>query len=130
MEEQKVKGREVYQTYFTTYEDNDELHRCNECSRDIKQSLNRGYINLVNHVTGQHGDEYIAKVKAYIGAAVVGAMDGFVRKPSEKAKNIFGWMEWIVMENLPLSSCENKNFRKRSNLTTMTSKTLKSICEQ
>ena len=125
MEEQKVKGREVYQTYFTTYEDNDELHRCNECSRDIKQNLNRGYVNLVNHVTGQHGDEYIAKVKAYIGAAVVGAMDGFVRKPSEKAKNIFGWMEWIIMENLPLSSCENKNFRKRSNLTTMTSKTLK-----
>ena len=86
----------MYQTYFTTYEDNDELHRRNECSRDIKQNLVRGYVNLVNHVTSQHGDEYIAKVKAYIGAAVVGAMDTFVRKSSEKAKNIFGWMEWIV----------------------------------
>ena len=53
MEEQKVKGREVYQTYFTTFEDNDELHRCNECSRDIKQNLIRGYVNLVNHVTSQ-----------------------------------------------------------------------------
>ena len=45
MEEQKVKGREVYQTYFATYEDNDELRRRNERSRDIKQNLDRGYVS-------------------------------------------------------------------------------------
>ena len=70
MEEQKVKGREVYQTHFTTYEENDELHKRNECSRDIKQNVARGYANLVNHVTTQHKDEYIAKVRAHIGVAV------------------------------------------------------------
>ena len=92
MEEQKVKGREVYQTYFAAYEDNDELRRRDERSRDIKQSLNRGYVNLVNHVTSQRGDEYIAKAKARFGAAVIGAMDGFVRKSSEKAKiSLAGW---------------------------------------
>ena len=65
------------------------------------------------------------KVRAHIGVAVAGAMDTFVRRSSEKAKNIFGWMEWIVMENLALQSCENRNFRKRTNLSCMTSKTLK-----
>ena len=60
-----------------------------------------------------------------MGAAVNGAMELFVRRSNEKTKNIFGWMDWIVQENLPLTICENKNFRKRSNLGIMTAKTLK-----
>ena len=60
-----------------------------------------------------------------MGAAVNGAMDLFVRRSNEKAKNIFGWMDWIVQENLPLAVCENTNYRKRSNLGIMTAKTLK-----
>ena len=125
MEEQKIKGRDLYDTYFVTSEENNELHKCRECSRNIKQNVKKGYTNLVVHVTTQHKDEYVEKVRAHIGVAVAGAMDTFVRRSSEKAKNIFGWMEWIVMESLALQSCENRNFRKRTNLSCMTSKTLK-----
>ena len=125
MEEQRIKGRDLYDTYFVTSEENHELHKCRECSRNIKQNVKKGYTNLVVHVTTQHKDEYVEKVRAHIGVAVAGAMDTFVRRSSEKAKNIFGWMEWIVMENLALQSCENRNFRKRTNLSCMTSKTLK-----
>ena len=114
MEEQKIKGRDLYDTYFVTSEENNELHKCRECSRNIKQNVKKGYTNLVVHVTTQHKDEYVEKVRAHIGVAVAGAMDTFVRRSSEKAKNIFGWMEWIVMENLALQSCENRNFRKRT----------------
>ena len=91
MEEQKIKGRDLYDTYFVTSEENHELHKCRECSRNIKQNVKKGYANLVVHVTTQHKDEYVEKVRAHIGVAVAGAMDTFVRRSSEKAKNIFGW---------------------------------------
>ena len=125
MEEQKIKGKDLYDTYFVTSEENKELHKCRECSRNIKQNVKKGYTNLVLHVTMQHKDEYVEKVRAHIGVAVAGAMDGFVRRSSEKAKNIFGWMEWIVEENLALNTCENRNFRKRTSLSIITTKTLK-----
>ena len=121
----KLKGKEVYQTYFITTEGEATFHKCKECSRIVRQNIGNGYANLVSHVTTMHKDDCIEKVRAFMGAAVNGTMDHFVRRSNEKAKNIFGWMDWIVQENLPLSSCENKNFRKRSNLSIMTAKTLK-----
>ena len=39
IEEQKVKGRDVYQTYFVASEGNNEFHKCRECSRDMKQNI-------------------------------------------------------------------------------------------
>lgn len=122
---EKLKGKEVYQTYFITSEGEATLHQCKECSRSVRQNLGKGYANLVSHVTTMHKEDCIQKVKAYMGAAVNGAMDLFVRRSNEKAKNIFGWMDWIVQENLPLAICENTNYRKRSNLGIMTAKTLK-----
>ena len=51
MEEQRIKGRDLYDTYFVTSEENHELHKCRECSRNIKQNVKKGYTNLVVHVT-------------------------------------------------------------------------------
>jgi len=51
MEEQRIKGRDLYDTYFVTSEENNELHKCRECSRNIKQNVKKGYNNLVVHVT-------------------------------------------------------------------------------
>ena len=65
MEEQKLKGRDVYQAHFVTSEENNELHKCRECSRDIKQNVTGGYANLVAHVTTQHKGEYAEKVRAH-----------------------------------------------------------------
>ena len=66
MEEQKIKGRDVHRTYFVASEENNELHKCRECSRNIKQNVKKGYTNLVVHVTTQHKDEYVEKVRAHI----------------------------------------------------------------
>ena len=66
MEEQRIKGRDLYDTYFVTTEENHELHKCRECSRNIKQNVKKGYTNLVVHVTTQHKDEYVEKVRAHI----------------------------------------------------------------
>ena len=89
----KLKGKEVYQTYFITTEGEATLHKCKECSRSVRQNIGNGYANLVSHVTTMHKDDCIEKVRAFMGAAVNGAMDLFVRRSNEKAKNIFGWMD-------------------------------------
>lgn len=121
----KVKGKDLYDTYFTTNAEAVQLHTCKECKQVIQQKIKNGYANLISHVTTMHKEDYIDKVRRHVGGAVAGAMDVFVRKSSDKAKNIFGWMEWIVMENLALQSCENKTFRKFSNLSIMSARTLK-----
>ena len=119
-EAEKLKGKEVFQTYFVTSEDDSDLHKCKECSRCVKQKIAKGYANLISHVLAAHKEDHVQKIRTFMGAAATGATDIFVRRSTEKAKTIFGWMEWIVMKNLPLKSCENKNFRKRSNLGVMT----------
>ncbi len=124
-ETEKPKGKEVFQAYFVTTEGDGTLHKCKECTRNVRQNITKGYANLLSHVITMHKEDYVQKVRAFMGAAATGAMDNFVRRSNEKAKNIFGWMDWIVQENLPISTCENKNFRKRSNLGIMTAKTLK-----
>ena len=78
----------------------------------------KGYSNLVNHVTGSHKDDYFEKVRTFVAGNinVRKGIDNFVRKVSTEAKDIYGWTDWIIMENLALPSCEKDRFRKRSNL--------------
>ena len=105
MSQEKVNGKDLFLTYFDTTVEDIKLHKCKECFRSIKQDLADGYANLVTHCKTQHTDDYIQRVKAHVSRSLSGGMDVFVRKPSDKAKNLFGWMEWIVMKNLPLQSC-------------------------
>ena len=86
---EKLKGKEVYQTYFVTTEGEPTLHQCRECSRFIRQNIGKGYANLVSHVTAMHKEDCAQKVKAFMGSADVnGAMDIFVRRSNEKAKTV------------------------------------------
>ena len=43
---------------------------------------------------------------------------------SAEVKNMFGWIEWIVMSDLPVKVVENEFYQKRSNLEPTTYKTL------
>jgi len=58
MEEPKVKGKDVFDTYFTTTEGNNRLHKCKECSQVLKQDITKGYSSLTSHVTTIHKDDY------------------------------------------------------------------------
>ena len=96
---QKLKGKEVFQTYFVTSDEDPKLHKCRECSKAVKQDLTKGYNNLISHVTSSHKEDCFEKIRVFVTGVVEGPMDIFVRRSTEKAKNIFGWMEWIVTEN-------------------------------
>ena len=110
---------------FATKENDIHKHTCNECLKDIAQNLSKGYSNLLTHVKTQHKDEYVEKIKARKEGTVRGPLDAFVRKATDKARNIFGWIDWIVTENLPLNTCANRNFRKRTSLIGISQNTLK-----
>lgn len=49
----------------------------------------------------------------------------FPRSVSDKAMNIFKWLDWIIMEDLPLTFVESKYARKNSNLTSISVHTFK-----
>ncbi len=70
---EKLKGKEVYQTYFITSEVQGVLQEC-------KTKYRKVYANLVSHVTTMHKEDCIQKVKAFMGATVNGVMDLFVRR--------------------------------------------------
>ena len=63
----------------------------------------------------KHAD-YVQITKEFSSKSIRGPIDSFVIQPSEKAKSIYGWLEWIVEDNLPLSFCKKPTTRKKTNL--------------
>ena len=61
---EKLKGKEVYQTYFITSEGEATLHQCKECSRSVRQNIGKGYASLVSHVTTTHKENCAQKAGA------------------------------------------------------------------
>ena len=91
------------------------------------QQFSAGHSNLANHARNRHTEE----VKVKLGEALLGPTRGAlgdwitVKKiVSPEAKNMFAWIEWIVMADLPVTVVENDLYKKRSNLSPTTYKTV------
>ena len=52
-------------------------------------------------------------------------MDNWLGTSTNKAKNIYEWIDWIVVDNLPFSFCEKESTRRKSKLTKISKNTLK-----
>ena len=70
-------------------------------------------------------------MKVKLGEALLGPTRGALgdwitvkKNVSPEAKNMFGWIEWIVMADLPVTVVENDLYKKRSNLSPTTYKTV------
>ena len=86
-----------------------------------------GHSNLYNHARTRHEEQVRAKLAEYQAGPTRGPMGNWLtvtRVVSTEAKNIFAWMEWVVMADLPLTVVDNELFRKRSNLLPTSYKTL------
>lgn len=86
-----------------------------------------GHSNLANHAKNRHNDEVKIKLAEALRGPTRGPMGNYVtvtKIVSAEAKNMFGWIEWIVMADLPLKIVENEFYQKRSNLEPTTYKTL------
>ena len=65
-----------------------------QCGTPRSQNLKKGYQNLISHIKDSHKNwEQIMEDKQ--GNSKISK---FINK---NASNVFGWLEWIVMSNLP-----------------------------
>ena len=118
------KSRDIYRCFWSPVEGVPNKHECKICGRKRQQNIRNGYNNLKDH-TFSH-DVWEETLKRYLRAVCTnGPMDAFVLQPSDKAKTIYEWVEWIVEENLPLNFCEKKLTRNKTSLGKITTKTLK-----
>ena len=93
---------------------------CNECKVRRKQITGSGYNNLYTHITAKHTD-YREKVLSKNSKLT------FVASP--RAVNIYGWMDWVVMNGLPFSFVENEYNKKYTSLNPISRPTLMKYLE-
>ncbi|KAF1778265.1 hypothetical protein GQ600_4500 [Phytophthora cactorum] len=84
--------------------------RC-RCWRVRQQVPRTGYSNLVSHVRSQHPD--FEDIMRSVVPVETGTLVPWIRR---RSLNLFGWLRWTVMCNLPLHFCENPETRRYSNL--------------
>ena len=98
----------------------DAVWECNECKFRRKQIPGSGYNNLYTHITAKHTD-YREKVLSSNLKLT------FLASP--RAVNIYGWMEWVVMNGLPFSFVENDYNKKYTSLNPISRPTLMKYLE-
>ncbi|EGZ09520.1 hypothetical protein PHYSODRAFT_523568, partial [Phytophthora sojae] len=89
-----------------------EYFRC-RCGTVRKQTRRNGFTNLMQHMRREHPNFEAEMLEAT--TAETGPLLSYVRRSSQ---NLYGWLVWVVMSNLPLAFCENRTTRRyvRSNL--------------
>jgi hypothetical protein len=113
------QSKDIVSTFFTKLEDSADgkgIYLCS-CGRRRVQNLKSGYGNLIGHIKTDHKDwEDVMKAKdKKVPSAFV----------NRKGANIFNWLEWIVMSNLPFTFVEDPLTRKQSKYESISDETIK-----
>ena len=106
--------------------------KCKLCEGALTwRGSNSGYSVFVQHMKGSHSSTWrrdLDELKS--NNARNGNLDGYVRRTvSDKAINLFNWIDWVVFEDLPFSAVENPRMRKYSSLQPITTDTLMKYME-
>lgn len=99
-------------------------HRCKVCPDYYRNQSGSGYTNLLDHINRDHKDFDISLAcpesnQPNIAAALTSA----------KGRWVFGWLDLIINENLPLSMVGSKHFRKYVKLESMAIRTFEKYME-
>jgi hypothetical protein len=96
-----------------------------------------GYSNLLNHIYSKHpdyNDVFLSISRATDNqsssiqtsktgqSSMTATMELFY---DEKSANIFKWLEWIIMDELPLSFCEKELTKQYTSLMPISTNTIK-----
>ena len=73
------------------------------------QQPNTGYSNLISHLDNQHTD-WKESIKS--GSSLFASKN----LVTEKAKTVYGWIDWKITDNREYEFCEKEITRKYSNL--------------
>lgn len=101
-----IKGKALAELYFTMLDPEKDTFIC-KCG--IKRQKRNGYSNLVSHIVSDHPEH--SQLGLNKDENQKNIVEYFVPK---KAKNLYGWMRFLVMSLLPFNSCENKFFNEFS----------------
>ncbi len=119
----KFESKEIVATFYQQISQEEKGHvlitkfKC-QCGNTRTQNLKKGYGNLISHIKEQHTDwEKIMEAKRLNSSS---KLTKFINK---KAATIFGWMEWVIMANLPFSFVENDLTIKYTTLESICAKT-------
>ncbi|KUF95423.1 hypothetical protein AM587_10002115 [Phytophthora nicotianae] len=81
------------------------VFRC-QCGTLHRQSPRTGYSNLMSHIRDQHHDYQEVVMEADMGA---GTLAPWIK---QSAKNMHGWLDWIISSNLQLQFCKRATTRR------------------
>ena len=105
---------------------------CKRCCEEFKD--NGGHGNLHNHIITKHEEYKQVLLEHRRLEASGGAMNRFVVKKSisRDARSIHGWIEWIVLADLPVTIVQNEYYVKysRNTLKPTTYKTVTKYMER
>ena len=101
--------KEVCDRYFKHV--GDDIYKCTigGCSVTRKKAPSAGYQNLFSHVAAKHPNYKSDMQSTSLSLFTI----------PEKARNIYGWLELIVMNGEPFNLVENEYQRKYSNLSSI-----------
>ena len=98
-----------------------------QCKKCLKlKSKNGGWTNLLSHIRTCVGSDYeTVYLEHKKNASMTGAMSGYVVRVSDSEKEIYSWIRFVVMKNLPVSFVDCTYTRDISRLKHISGKTLR-----
>eukprot|EP00834_Sanchytrium_tribonematis_P000822 NODE_16_length_49026_cov_1.035992.p17 type:complete len:186 gc:universal NODE_16_length_49026_cov_1.035992:2746-2189(-) len=108
----------AYYFGFDEVLDNDNRRKC-RCGVKIKKMDGKGPANFVNHIKNKH--------KLYEQEMMGNTLQH--RIFTDKGKNVYKWMKWVIIENLPFTFVESEFTRSCTNLYPVSKKTLRKYIE-
>jgi hypothetical protein len=123
MTTRKYSNKEKVEFFFTKNEENPEIYIC-LCEKERKQKAGTGYQNLTEHIERSHPDWY-----QLMSETEKGSKSKLTSYIDTKSSNIYGWIDWIVAENLPFSFCEKQSTKKYAKLKSISVETVQKYME-
>ena len=111
-----LQSKDICKLYFE--QEGPKLWRCS-CGTTRTQDVGKGYLNLMSHIYLAHPNY---KNQFFIET---GKNTSKFTQVSSKANNLYGWLEWVIMESHPFDFPERAFVRKYSSLQPISDDTLK-----
>ena len=115
-----ASSKRIVNHYFAVL--SDDTRKC-VCGKVIKQTKNKGYTNLLNHVKSAHPNY---QKEVYPSENQIDAFAGFVfvTKVTKKAENYYAWLDCVCSELKPFSFVDSQCTKKYTKLTLICRNTL------
>jgi hypothetical protein len=113
-----VNSADVCSLFFTKICEtgSDQVFKCS-CGTTRKKKKGSGFSNLMSHLRAEHNDwEQIYKDSKKNNTRSKKAAADPVYFVNRKVVLLHSWLDWIIMDNLPIAAVEDPMFRKYSNL--------------